>query len=78
MASGFVAALPESVVASLGSGIRANAQLLDGQPLPAWLHFDAEKMLFSSASVPPVDLPMLVVVRSSNTSFVVRMNQKSM
>ena len=55
-----------SIPAEALAGVAKDAQLrlstIDGQPLPAWLRFDAVNLRFEAISVPPQGLPLQVQI----------------
>jgi hypothetical protein len=60
----FSAALPEQATKALRSqGSAPVAVLPNGQPLPAWLHFDPQTLSMVARAMPPGALPLTVLAR---------------
>ncbi|HEY8881190.1 MAG TPA: YDG domain-containing protein, partial [Roseateles sp.] len=66
LGSGFGFPLPLSLRSAIRADGKVSVSQADGQPLPAWLRFDADAMRLRATAVPPGGLPLRIVFRLSN------------
>jgi hypothetical protein len=73
--SGLVIALPEQVVAPAATGAAVQVTLPNGEPLPAWVRYDAATQTLVTSAVPAGAFPLSVVVTVGGQSTVVQISE---
>jgi hypothetical protein len=73
--SGLVIALPEQVVAPAAAGAAVQVTLPNGEPLPAWVRYDAATQTLVTSAVPAGAFPLSVVVTVGGQSTVVQISE---
>ncbi|MBI1195578.1 MAG: hypothetical protein GC138_07020 [Gammaproteobacteria bacterium] len=71
LSKGFSFALPAELVKGIRSDAGITATLVDGTPLPGWLHFAPDTRTFTASAVPSGALPIQVVVNIDGRSSIV-------
>jgi hypothetical protein len=73
--SGLVIALPEQVVTPAAAGAAVQVTLANGEPLPAWVRYDAATQTLVTSAVPAGAFPLSVVVTVGGQSTVVQISE---
>jgi filamentous hemagglutinin family protein len=73
--SGLVIALPEQVMTPAAAGAAVQVTLANGEPLPAWVRYDAATQTLVTSAVPAGAFPLSVVVTVGGQSTVVQISE---
>jgi hypothetical protein len=74
---GFAFSLPISMMQNFPAQTTVKATMPNGSPLPDWLQFNAQEMMFTALAVPDGALPMRVLVTLGTKEVMVTISERS-